>query len=204
MRDAVLRFYFQLAFDYSMYRFLPHTAILIWDAHRNSVRSHQPRDVAGACFLLAQVLVDTVALSVEDMARACSTTRRLLLCAEDALASLVLVDTTFCVIHPEQTLVPLRHSLPPDVWETVMDCFDHAFYVDGVSTEERAAASRIAAFEVHSIRLEGGVKSEEKRLASRILDASGRPHAASRLIGTGDPSLAHSPASRVPLREQSN
>lgn len=178
MRDAVVRFYFQLVRDYRMYRFLPHTAVYIWETCLGDKTS---RDVIGACFLVAQVLIDTVALSIEDMARACSTSVPSLRNEEERISLRVLQDMSFTESHPEHNLRNLpNEEHEPQVWEMILQCFDHSLYLENISHRSRTFVSRYAALEI--LGKDVVVPASDLRHTAELLNAIGHTSVASRLL----------------------
>lgn len=70
-RTMIGQFFFSLSQDYESYAFLPHTALSLWDHVKPDSFGSNPRAIAGACFLLAQKLVDTCCANIDELAEVC-------------------------------------------------------------------------------------------------------------------------------------
>lgn len=133
-RQTSITFYFALTEDFRVYRFVPHVATLLYDLIDNlpEVSGHTVRARIGAYFRLAQKLMDTKILTIDDMAQACVVTPDTILQFEAELYCLLLDKHLHIETSPDHALHnAIKTKLPNDVnVDDVCRFFDTTLYLN--------------------------------------------------------------------------
>lgn len=108
-RIVLVRFFFDLCADYSLYEFLPHSAIILWDFMNQSTHGFADRPLAAACFLVACKTLDTKIIDICDLSDAFVTDKEAILDAERKVFELVVFNDIS--LQPEHMLETLLQTL---------------------------------------------------------------------------------------------
>ena len=66
-RALLATFYFDLCDSYNLYRFLPHCAMVLWEAEQKVDSGACNKAIDGACFMVAQKMADVTVFSVTNI-----------------------------------------------------------------------------------------------------------------------------------------
>ena len=185
-RRIVVRFYFDILKDYSnLYEFVPHNAMVMYDAFVVDFAS-SPRAFSAACFALAQKTLDVQVISIPDMVELFGTTGAEIVRVEnDVFARLAAAPLP---LMPETSLLELLRRDPTLDRANVVRFFNLALFED-YPNEVRVLAA-VRAFLTWTSSASDDGASDDGANASVIECADRLVHLASDQLG---PVFADSP-----------
>lgn len=121
-RNVVLAtFYFDLCESYSLYTFLPHCAMVLWEAAQKKVPPCGPnRAVDAVCFMLAQKMTDTTVFTICDLADVFLAKEEDVRACERRMLTLCILLPT---IRPDRTFFARLVTLDPALHDLVKQFF---------------------------------------------------------------------------------